>query len=254
MGSGSRAAWGRWCFVQAVLEKTPPQWGQCYFTQGYGNGSSSWASQSPGSCSCMAGFICHFPPSFQSASEKPLALSSAGCQCPGWSSDSSCIDSYIRLQERKKSLKYVLLRIPAELLWIFPAEEILVRAAVFPGVPQWRRPHGEGRIEASLCLWGKFSTHITLSHQAWLQQVSRCSYHAFVPHWDQHITSTPCYILLKIFLPSELSWLLFFSLCGPSFCGITEGVLKCIFTESPPLIALVLEDNKWERKRSRSVG
>lgn len=66
---------------------------------------------------------------------------------------------------------------------------------------------------------------------------------------------SPLHPFSKIILPSELSQLLFSSPCGgPSFCGINEGVLKCIFTESPSLIALVLEGSKWERKRSRSVG
>lgn len=55
--------------------------------------------------------------------------------------------------------------------------------------------------------------------------------------------------------PAKRTFLVaFFSLCGPSFCGINEGVLKSMFTESPSLIAPILEDSKWERKRSRSVG
>lgn len=46
----------------------------------------------------------------------------------------------------------------------------------------------------------------------------------------------------------------FFSLCGLSFCGVNEGVIKCAFTGFPSLIAPLLEDSKWERKRRTSEG
>lgn len=170
---GSGAVRGRWCLVLAELQKAPMQWGQCCFAWGYSSGSSSWASQSPGSCSCVTGFISHLPPAFS------LPLISLGVSALY----GAVLHPVLRVTYkymRKMSLKYILLRIPAEMLWIFPAEEELVRAAVFPGVSQRGGCCWEGRIQAASCLWGKFVTLLSLSHQAWLQQVSLCSCCAFV--------------------------------------------------------------------------
>lgn len=161
---------------------------------------------------------------------QPPALSSAGCLCPG------CFTPCWELNKREMSLKRVLLRTPRELLCAFPAEQELFWA-VFPGLSH---PGGSSSpvFVGQTCHPPSGPSVISCK---WLTET-------------KILLPVPHYILLNIFLPSKLSLLLFLSLCGPTVCGTNEEVLKCIFTKSPSLVVLVLEDSKWERQRRRSVG